>query len=354
MKLKLVRGVLCILSIYCCSELLADNGVGNHRKNSKKLTVNHSVCYTNPLMNGYITGDVFCMKYNNKFYMYMEGGNDIRVSISTDFVTWTPPVSMFHYSKKMWAPHVHSINGACYLYFAVPNLDQQRTGVANRDIMACKLDGPTTQGAHVPVMLVDDEYTNIDPTVFQEDGQAYLLWKHVPKDNTDTHIMIRKLDSSNPTQFAGAAARRLYRNPSGIANNTEHPDMVKVPYTQSGATKYRYYLFYSNMNGKTDNYRTDYATSDSLTGTFTRQGVVLDKDPSRNIYSVGSAYVIHDGGNNRWFVYRTKKKLVAGETPTFADRQAAVDRLFLTPENGTAKCTPTRDGQSPYCPVPLQ
>jgi beta-xylosidase len=295
------------------------------------------------------------MKYQGKFYLYREGGNDIMVAESTDLINWTTPVSMLHYSKKMWAPEVHNIGGTLYAYFAIPNLDQDTPEgeSPDRDIMVCKLAGPKTQGPNTPVMLVDNETTNIDPTVYQEDGDAYLLWKHNPEDPTDTHIRIRKLNSADPTQFGEPAGRRLYRNPPGIVNNTEHPELVRMPYEQGGQTKYRYYLFYSNMNGKTDNYRTDYATSNSLTGTFTRQGIVLQSNPAKNIYSTGAASVVIDGGNRRWFVYRTKIKLAPGEEPNFADRQAALDRVYFNAEAGTVTSTPTRGTQAPECPTPL-
>lgn len=304
-------------------------------------------CYTNPVQSE--SGDPYCFKNGNKYYIYRPNGKKVECYESTDLVTWTNFQVVYTHTSAVWAPEVHKINGNFYLYFAVPNLSLDN----NRDIAVVKLLNPTTVDTTVPSnIIVNDANINIDPSVYVEGENAYLMWKHKMADGSVTKVKIRKLKWADPMEFAAGSSSSVLivgnNNPFG-AQNTEHPDIVMQEYQDGGVNKKRYFLFFNNNNGETENYRIEYATASALMGPYTFKGILVEKNIAKGIYAPGGHSIVRDGSNYRWLVYRTKVNRAQNWL-----RQTCIDRLFLNATTNSVTCDPTMGSfASTYCPDPL-
>ncbi|HXI00218.1 MAG TPA: family 43 glycosylhydrolase [Sphingobacteriaceae bacterium] len=341
MKAKLLGLIACVFLLQSCSktadEQVTDLSAGKIPNSTS------AACYSNPVITN-DGGDPFCFKYNGTYYMYRPNNNTIIYNTSTDLVNWSSASTLNYPSytanADIWAPEVHQVGSSLYLYYANPS------GVnGGRDIMACKLASPTSAGSNVAVNLVGSstDEINIDPTVYQEGSDYYLLWKNVGTGNS--RIRIRQLSSSNGTQFAsGSSQSVIFPDIPENPLNKEHPTLIREGY--SNPIQYRYFLFFDSGVGDTQDYKVSYATSNSLMGTYTHKGTLMEKNTARNIYSIGGHSVVRDGSNYRWMVYRAKNTSATG----WDGRKPCIDRLFVDATAGTATCEPTRT-QSTYCPL---
>jgi hypothetical protein len=333
MKIKVLSLLICAFLIQNCTKK-SDGPSNASLTNKEPINQRVSACFSNPIINEE-GGDPFCFKYNGTYYMYRPSNKKVIYNTSTDLVNWSSTDTLNYSSTKdIWAPEVHKVGSDLYLYYAIPN-----GANGGRDILSCKLISPTSAGSNTAVTMVGaaNDEINIDPTVYQEGTNYYMLWKNVGTGNS--RIRIRELNSSNGTQFASGSSPE---NPL----NKEHPFLLREDY--DGGTKFRYYLFFDSGIGDTQDYKVSFATSNSLMGTYTHQGTLMSKNASRNIYSIGGHSVVRDGNNYRWMVYRAKNTSSTG----WAGRKPCIDRLLIDASAGTAVCEPTRT-QSAYCPAPL-
>jgi len=343
MKVKITVLIACASMLTNCSKSPKDPPAELSQNKNAAYEMNViAACYSNPIIS-VAGGDPYCFKYNGTYYMYRPYNKTVIYNTSTDLVNWSASATVnYTSSTTIWAPEVHQVGSDLYLYYANPN------GVnGGRDLMAVKLTSPTSAGTNTVVNMVGsaDEEINIDPTVYQEGSDYYLLWKNVGTGYS--RIRIRKLNSSNGTQFAsGSSESVLFDDIPANPLNKEHPTLIREGY--SIPIQYRYFLFFNSGVGDTQDYKVDYATSSSLMGTYTYQGTMMAKNASRNIYSVGGHSVVRDGNNYQWMVYRAKSTSNVG----WDGRKPRIDRLFIDATAGTATCEPTTT-QSNFCPAPL-
>lgn len=119
----------------------------------------------------------------NGFYYYMNTtGHDLTIRRTRDITdlahadvktVWTAPATG-PYSKDIWAPELHQLDGKWYIYFAADDgaNENHRIYVIEND-SADPLDGTWTFRGKVSDAT--DRWA-IDPTVFQDHGRTYELW----------------------------------------------------------------------------------------------------------------------------------------------------------------------------------
>jgi len=337
MKLKFIGGILCILVLCNCSKSPEQQQLTTNQ-DKPSLAIN-SGCYTNPII-GDAGGDPYCFKYSGTYYTYRPDDNQVVYNTSTNLTSWTATATLSNFSVTggVWAPEVHNISSNLYIVYAKPN-------GSGRDIMICKLSSPTNAGTNTPVTLVGSGSAdvNIDPTVYSNGSNYYLVWKSKLASGGNSRIKIRKLDSSDPTQFAsGSSASIIIPDAAGWPLNKEHPTLVSQDY---GTSSTRYFLFFDGGQGDTPGYKVCYATASSLLGPYTFKGDLMASDAADNIYSIGGQSIVRDGDNYRWMVYRAKNSTDDG----WDGRKVYMDRLFIDATANTATCETTRNN-NPYCP----
>lgn len=106
------------------------------------------------------------------------------------------------YSGNVWAPELHYINGAWYLYFSAgssePNTPNQRMWVI-KNTSANPLEGSWS----APIKLKDaNDRWAIDQTVANINGQLYIAWSEIASGHPQ-RIMIAKMRSPTVIQGTG-------------------------------------------------------------------------------------------------------------------------------------------------------
>src|SRR5690606_9884487 len=161
--------------------------------------------FTNPVMPG--GPDPWIVQKNGTYYYTFTQGSKL-VIIETKNVSelasghrydvWTPPANQ-SYSKNVWAPELHEINGKWYFYFAADD-----GANANHRMYVLENASPNpTQGNWVLIGKVADP-TNlwaIDGTVLNYKGQLYMLWSGGNAGSPPQNIYIAKM--SNPWTISG-------------------------------------------------------------------------------------------------------------------------------------------------------
>jgi GH43 family beta-xylosidase len=117
------------------------------------------------------------------FYYYMNTtGKSLEIWKTRDMaelataehkVVWLPPATG-PYSREIWAPELHFLDGRWYIYFAADDGEN-----ADHRIYVVENSSPDPlQGRWVLKGKVADRTDRwaIDPTVFEEHGKMYLLW----------------------------------------------------------------------------------------------------------------------------------------------------------------------------------
>ena len=114
---------LVFLSIGCVQD---KNGNSEGSEESKENYVNNS-SYTNPILSS--GADPWVIKKGDTYFYTHTTGNDIELYETSNMdqlnkasskTIWTPPEGEA-FSSDIWAPELHHINGAWYMYFAATN-----------------------------------------------------------------------------------------------------------------------------------------------------------------------------------------------------------------------------------------
>ena len=103
-------------------------------------------------------------------------------------------------SKDLWAPELHFIDGAWYLYFSAAGSDDQHRVFVMKNTSA----DPTTGSFGAPVKVADsDDSWAIDQTVARINGQLYMAWSDISGGGPQ-RIKIAKM--SSPSTLIGRGA----------------------------------------------------------------------------------------------------------------------------------------------------
>lgn len=147
--------------------------------------------------------------YNNGYYYscFSNGDNKIFVSktkkledleFASEVLVWQAPANT-EYSKEVWAPELHFIEGKWYIYFAADDGDN------NNHRMYCLQglsDNPQEKYVFQGKLAVTEDRWAIDGTVLNRDGQFYFIWSGWEgTTNISQNIYIAKM--SNPYTLTG-------------------------------------------------------------------------------------------------------------------------------------------------------
>ena len=156
-------------------------------------------------------------------------------------------------------------DGSFVLYYAAENAttNVHCVGAAT----SSSVTGPYTPNSPLPLICPDDGA--IDPNGFTHEGTRYLVYKqgHAHTDKNDpTRIMLQQTGADGLT-FVGNPTELIHSTIIG-GNDTESPALVENP---NGG----FVLYYVNNNFRQTAYSIEYATADTLTGNYTKQGALL-------------------------------------------------------------------------------
>lgn len=188
--------------------------------------------------------------------LFIRKGRNLDELISSERkVVWTPPRGT-EYSKQLWAPELHHIEGKWYMYFAADdgnNINHRMYVIENES-------ADPTEGTWIFRGKVSDPADKwaIDGSVFEYDDQLYMVWSGWEGDvNGQQNLYIAAM--KDPCTIEGE--RSLISSPEldwETVGDLNNPDDVPHVNVNEGPValqrKGRIFIIYSASGCWTDNY----------------------------------------------------------------------------------------------------
>ncbi|MEO8414252.1 MAG: family 43 glycosylhydrolase [Ginsengibacter sp.] len=231
-------------------------------------------------------------------------------------VVWTPPASG-PYSKEIWAPEIHFLQGRWYVYFAADsgnNFNHRMYVIENES--ADPLQGKWVMKGKLN--LPEDKWA-IDASVFENKGKMYVIWSGWKDDvNGEQDIFIAKL--KNPWTAEGkrtlVSAPTLPWEKNGDLNN---PNDVKHVNVNEGPEILKHrdkiYLIYSASGCWTDYYALGMLTAnvnaDLLNASsWIKTGhPVFKQSPANGVYATGhNSFFRSPDGKEDYILYHANSE----------------------------------------------
>ena len=192
--------------------------------------------FTNPLLPS--GADPWCTFKDGNYYYTNTTAHNITLwktanmatlSTSEKKIVWTPPATG-PFSKQIWAPEIHFLQGKWYIYFSADNGNNigHRLYVLENSAKD-PMEGTWTLKGKITTPGGDK--WAIDATVFENKGKMYLLWSGWKGDeNGEQDIFIAKMENpwttEGPRTLISAPALDWEKN--GDLNNPNDVSHVNV------------------------------------------------------------------------------------------------------------------------------
>ena len=275
--------------------------------------------FTNPILH---TGaDPWVTKHNGAYYYCGSGGgaaifvgkSDTLQTIGSNTKSvWFPPKNG-PYSKEIWAPELHFVNGKWYIYVAA---DEGENASHQMYVLRAKTDDP--QGEYEMMGPLDtgidtpnghEKRWAIDGSVLQLNDKLYFLWSGWPGvRNIAQHLYIAPM--SNPWTLSGPrvliSKAELPWELNGRPLINEGPEALQ----RNGRT----FIIYSASGSWSDDYNLGQL---ELVGENPLDAKSWKKHPeavfakTREVFGPGHASFVNDGQRD-WIIYHTAKFSGAG------------------------------------------
>lgn len=286
-------------------------------------TVYSQQTFTNPLLP---SGADPWVSYQDGYYYYTNttGGNITlwktknigSLKSAEKKVVWTPPATG-PYSKEIWAPELHFLNGKWYVYFAADggsNIDHRMYVIEN----ATKDPLEGTWVMKGQLNLPENKWA-IDASVFENKGKMYVIWSGWKGDvNGQQDIFIAQM--KNPWTAKGK--RTLISEPNlpwethGDLNN---PNDVKHVNVNEGPEilkhKNHLFLIYSASGCWTDYYALGMLTADVNANLLNASSwkksdqPVFKQSPENKVYAPGhNSFFKSPDGKEDYILYHANSE----------------------------------------------
>lgn len=268
--------------------------------------------------------------HSKYYYCRVDSGNGIRINragalaaigTSADSsLVWTPP-SGTAYSENVWAPELHRLDGAWYIYFAA---DDGRNENHRTYVLRGTSNDPLGVYEFVGTISGLDDRWAIDGTVLSmPDGRRYFIWSGWEgNENVGQNLYIA--DMRTPVTLSGPSER--------ISTPENAWEMIGQPPVNEGPQALwngdNLFLIYSASGSWTDHYclgQLRYIGGNPLSP---RAWVKHDKPVfagANGVVSPGHACFITNREN--WIVYHAAKRPGAGW-----DRDVRAQRFTWSPD----------------------
>ncbi len=191
--------VLALLSAVSCEKMGDFNSVNPQ----EQVTLEDS--FVNPILPR--GADPWVTQKNGKYYFtYTQGSKLVlyetdrisELALAKSHDAWIPP-SGTAYSKNLWAPELHEINGKWYIYFSADN----GSNANHRMYVVENSNANPMEGDWVFKGKVGDSSNQwaIDGSILHHEGQMYMLWSGGNAGAPPQNIYIARM--SNPWTIVG-------------------------------------------------------------------------------------------------------------------------------------------------------
>ena len=276
--------------------------------------------FTNPLLSS--GPDPWVIQKDTNYYYTNTFGNKLAIYKTSKMsklnnapltTIWTPPVTG-SYSKDIWAPELHYLQGKWYMYFAADdgNNANHRIYVLNN------ASADPTSGTWNFIGKVSDTSNKwaIDATEFDYNGQSYMVWSGWQGDvDGQQNLYIAKM--SDPATISSgrvliSAPTYSWEKNGGPAYVNEGPEVIKN-------TKGDVYMTYSASGCWTDDYclgllslRSGGDPMNPADWTKSPTPVFTSK-PQNNAYAPGhNGFFKSRDGSEDWIIYHANSAPAQG------------------------------------------
>ncbi len=283
--------------------------------------------FSNPLLPA--GADPWCI-YQNGFYYYTHTtGRNITIwktrsiadlKTAEHVVVFTPPKTG-PYSKEIWAPEIHFLQGKWYVYFAADsgNNNQHRLWVLENN----SPDPLTGNWIMKGKLITPDDKWSIDVSLFEYSKQLYLIWSGWEGDkNGQQNIYMAKM--KNPWTVDGKRVKlsspELDWEKNGDLNNPNDPSHVNVNEGPEVVVHNdKLFLIYSASGCWTDFYAlgmlTASANSDLMDPASWKKSrqPVFKQSKDNSVYAPGhNSFFKSADGKEDWILYHANSKAGQG------------------------------------------
>ncbi len=214
-----------------------------------------------PFTNAFSSRDPHVIRHNGKYYATAAGANDtlcIRcadtvegLAIAQEQTVFTPPKDSA-YSKQLWAPELHVLDGKCYIYVAC---DDGNNHNHRMYVLENHSDDPLVPYTmHGKISDATDKWA-IDGTILHLNHRRYFVWSGW---EGDTNICQNLYIAEMADPFTLASERVLISTPEydwekrGSTGEEESPFINEGPYSLMIDGKV--YLTYSGAGSWCEDY----------------------------------------------------------------------------------------------------
>ncbi|OMF28079.1 hypothetical protein BK133_18865 [Paenibacillus sp. FSL H8-0548] len=289
--------------------------------------------------------------FKDGFYYYCksDGDNSIQVAkaerlqdigIVPRVSVYTPPYGE-PYSKEIWAPELHFLNGKWYIYFAADDGKNE-----NHRMYVLESNTDDAQGSYTLKGKITDstDKWSIDGTVLETEDGMYFVWSGWEGDvNVRQNLYIARM--ANPWTISGE--RVLLSTPdkswelNGDPKINEGPQILK----RDG----KIFIIYSGSGSWTDDYALGMLTNTDGNvlnpASWTKAGPIFYKTDTA--YAPGHAsFTKSPDGTEDWVVYHATEKSGDG----WANRSVRAQRFTWFGEGSPDLGTPINYGKSLKAP----
>jgi GH43 family beta-xylosidase len=302
--------------------------------------------FTNPVVpNG---EDPWVIKHDGMYYYLWASGPGHMNEFSSDHAVWVRGskslVGVFNepltaqawrpepgkaYSKELWAPELHYLDGAWYIYVAA---DDGRNETHKMHVLRRKDADPRGPFEHVGELKLPDDKWAIDATVFTIDGQLYCVWSGWPGEkNVIQNLYICKM--KNPITPIGE--RVMISSPELPWEKI--PNVPDLPLINEGPTGFQLgdktFITYAASGSWSDAYCIGLLELTGKDAMDAKSWTKHDKPllaTGNGMVAPGHASVVKSPDDKEWWlVFHTAKRPGAGW-----DRQVNIRRLTIDSKTG--------------------
>jgi len=290
----------------------SDNEPSSNDDDDDDSVVEEENTFKNPLLSS--GADPWVIKRNDTYYYTHTTGNKLQIwetknmedlGSASPKTIWTPPLGE-EYSTQIWAPELHYVNDAWYMYFAATsnNSDKDRRMFVLENTAESPMEG--TWEFKGKITDETDQWA-IDGTVIKIDNENYFVWSGWRTENPEINsgrqqLYIARME--NPWSLEGA--RVMISEPdyewekNGLVN--EGPVAWENPDGEL-------FIFYSGSGCWTDDYKIgvlSFEGEDPLDPDSWKkhQEPVIEKSEINNIYGPGhNSFFKSPDGSEDWILY---------------------------------------------------
>ncbi len=279
--------------------------------------------FTNPLLSS--GADPWCM-YKDGFYYYMhttgrnltlwKTKNIAELKTAEKKIIFTPPATG-PYSKDIWAPEIHFVQGKWYVYFAADGSTNQ----SHRLWVLENSSADPLQGEWImkgKITTPDDKWS-IDGSMFEHKKQLYFIWSGWAGDtNGEQDIYIARM--KNPWTIEGKriklSAPEFDWEKNGDTHNPNDPPHINVNEGPEVLIHNdQLFLIYSASGCWTDFYAlgmlTASANSDLMDAASWKKSTqpVFKQSTENSVYAPGhNSFFTSADGKEDWILYHANSK----------------------------------------------